>query len=164
MKSNKRAIGRLILKILSVIGIVTVTLMFVLALYRMDGNSMFPSVRDGDLAVFCRLQDCYSNDIVLYKSNGTKRVGRVIAVPGQTVDFLKEGGYEVDGNFLYDEVPYETYQEPDSSVEYPITLGDGEYFILNDFRSDADDSRVFGAVNKDDIIGKALYLFRRRGF
>ena len=164
MKANKRAIGRLMLKILSVIVVVTVTLMFVLALYRMDGNSMFPSVRDGDLAVFCRLQNCYSNDIVLYEAYGTKKVGRVIAVPGQTVDFLKDGGYEVDGNFLYDEVPYETYKESDSSVEYPITLGEGEYFILNDFRSDANDSRVLGAINKYDIVGKALYLFRRRGF
>lgn len=59
---------------------------------------MFPSVRDGDLGIFYRLTDCYTDDVVLYTDKtGQVTVGRIIAVGGQTVEFFKDGGYEVDG-------------------------------------------------------------------
>lgn len=40
-----------------------------------------------------------------------------------------------------------------------ITLNDGEYFVLGDNRKSCDDSRLFGAITKDDIRGKALICY-----
>lgn len=126
---------------------------------------MFPSVRDGDLCVFYKLGDCYTNDVVLYKDDaGDLKVGRVVACPGQKVNFLENGGYEVDGGQSIDEIPYETYAGANSQVVYPLDLSDEQYFILNDFRSDTNDSRTYGAVEKERICGKLLFLMRRRGF
>lgn len=138
---------------------------FILQLYRMSGNRMFPSVRDGDLCVFYKPGDCCTNDIVLYKDDaGDLQVGRVIACPGQTVDFFEDGGYEVDGGRSVDEIPYETYADANSQVVYPLNLTEDQYFILNDFRSDTNDSRTYGAVKEERICGKLLFLMRRRGF
>lgn len=154
-----------LLKIAVIAGIFAVVLTLVVNLHRMEGNRMFPSVRDGDLGIFYRLADCYTNDVVLYTDEtGQVTVGRIIAVGGQTVEFFKDGGYEVDGAAAYDEIPYETYMSEKHSISYPVTLEADEYFILNDFRNDTADSREYGPVKKKNVKGKLLYLLRRRGF
>lgn len=156
---------RYLLKVIVITVVFVLTLTMVINLHRMKGNRMFPSVRDGDLGIFFRLGDCYTNDVVLYTDEtGRKTVGRIVAVSGQTVEFLEDGGYEVDGAATYDEIPYETYVSEKNSISYPVTLQEGEYFILNDFRSDTSDSREYGPVKKENIKGKLLYLLRRRGF
>ena len=83
-------------------------------------------------------------------------------VGGQSVDFPKEGGYTVDGYQPSEEITNQTFGA--DGVKYPINVGDDEVFIMNDFRSDTDDSRQFGGVKKSDIYGKLLFLIRRRGF
>lgn len=152
-------------KIAVIAGVFAVMLTLVVSLHRMEGNRMFPSVRDGDLGIFYRLTDCHTNDVVLYTDKtGQVTAGRIIAVGGQTVEFFKDGGYEVDGAATYDEIPYKTYMSKKHSISYPVTLKEDEYFILNDFRSDTADSREYGPVKKENVKGKLLYLLRRRGF
>ena len=90
------------------------------------------------------------------------KLGRIVAVGGQSVDFPKDGGYTVDGYQPSEEITYQTFGA--DGVKYPIDVGDDEVFIMNDFRSDTDDSRQFGCVKKSDIDGKLLFLIRRRGF
>jgi signal peptidase I len=43
-------------------------------------------------------------------------------------------------------------------------MGENEYFLLDDYRISGKDSRVFGAIKKDDLLGKVAYILRRRGF
>lgn len=164
-KKKYRFLTRFLLKTCVIIVIGAVILIWVLRIHRMTGNSMFPSVRDGDLCVFYRLESCTLNDVVLYKDeSGQAKVGRIVAVGGQTVDFMEEGGYEIDGYQAVDEIPYETYASVRSSVKYPVTLDENSYFILNDFRSDTADSREYGVVDRSQVKGKLLFLLRRRGF
>ena len=49
----------------------------------------------------------------------------------------------------------------DSPVEYPLTLKDGEYFVLADQRNGSMDSRYFGVVNGDEIQGILITMLRR---
>lgn len=164
-KSKYRFVFSYLIKIAVITAVFVVVLTLVINLHRMKGNRMFPSVRDGDLGIFFRLTDCHTNDVVLYTdATGQETVGRIIAVGRQTVEFFKDGGYEVDGAATYDEIPYETYMSEKNSISYPITLKEDEYFILNDFRNDTADSREYGPVKKENIKGKLLYLLRRRGF
>ena len=51
-----------------------------------------------------------------------------------------------------------------SAVSFPYTVEEGKAFILNDYREDTDDSRIFGAVDMKDIDGPFLFTLRRRGF
>lgn len=154
-----------LLKTAAIIGAVILLLTYVFEPYRVTGNTMSPFVRDGDLGVFYKLEGFYLNDVILYDdAEGNRRIGRIVATGGQTVNFPEEGGYEVNDYQPTEEVPYETYAAEGSGVTYPLLLGEDEYFVLNDFRSITTDSREIGSVHQSQIRGKLLFLFRRRSF
>lgn len=166
IKKNKYGfLIRFLLKLLVMGGIFFLVLTYVLTFYRATGNSMFPSVKDGDLCILYKLEDSHTNDVVLYRAkDGKKKLGRIVAVGDQEVDFPEEGGYTVNGYQPAEEITYETYKDENSDVSFPVTLGTDEYFILNDFRSDTSDSREYSTLKKKDIEGKLIFILRRRGF
>lgn len=49
-------------------------------------------------------------------------------------------------------------------ISFPVTLGEDEYFVLGDSRSNAEDSRIYGPVKKEEIKGAVITLLRHRGF
>lgn len=156
---------RFLLKLICICLVVYLLLSYVLCLYRMTGNHMFPSIRDGDFCILYRLDDYHSNDVILYEdANQSVHMGRIIAVADQTVDFPEEGGYLVNGYQPTEEITYPTYADDIKNVSYPLTLSDGECFVMNDFRSDTKDSRQFGAIKTSQIKGKLIFMLRRRGF
>lgn len=156
-------LAKLLIKIAVLAIIVVIVMTWILGLHRMTGNNMFPFVKDGDLCIVYKLEDYTTGDVVLYRNDeGKMKLGRIVAVGGQSVDFPKDGGYTVDGYQPSEEITYQTFGA--DGVKYPIDVGDDEVFIMNDFRSDTDDSRQFGSIKKSDIKGKLLFLIRRRGF
>lgn len=157
-------IVRFFLKMTGIVVIGWLILTYILGLVRVSGNSMFPSLKDGDLAILYKLESYYSNDIVQYVVAGKTYLGRIVAVPGREVDFPDEGSYLVDGYQPNEEIVYPTYAADNSNVSYPVKLGDTSYFILNDFRSDTLDSRTFGSIDQSQIKGKLIFLLRRRNF
>lgn len=162
-KKKLGPLAKLLIKIAVLTIIVVIVLTWILGLHRMTGNNMFPFVKDGDLCIAYKLDDYTTGDVVLYRNDeGKMKLGRIVAVGGQSVDFPKDGGYTVDGYQPSEEITYQTFGA--DVVKYPIDVGDDEFFIMNDFRSDTDDSRQFGGVKKSDIDGKLLFLIRRRGF
>lgn len=162
-KKKLGPLAKLLIKITVLTIIVVIVLTWILGLHRMTGNNMFPFVKDGDLCIAYKLDDYTTGDVVLYRNDeGKMKLGRIVAVGGQSVDFPKDGGYTVDGYQPSEEITYQTFGA--DGVKYPIDVGEDEVFIMNDFRSDTDDSRQFGCVKKSDIDGKLLFLIRRRGF
>lgn len=162
-KKKLGPLAKLLIKIAVLVIIVVIVLTWILGLHRMTGNNMFPFVKDGDLCIVYQLDDYTTGDVVLYRNDeGKMKLGRIVAVGGQSVDFPKDGGYTVDGYQPSEEITYQTFGA--DGVKYPIDVDDDEAFIMNDFRSDTDDSRQFGGVKKSDIDGKLLFLIRRRGF
>ena len=164
-KKKYRFLKCFLIKTLVIVGSIYAIFTFLIVGMRMEGNAMSPCVRDGDLCVFYRLEDIYLNDVVVYENEkGTLQVGRVVAGSGQKIEFPESGGYKVDGYDPAEEVMYKTYAGENSSVTYPLTLGEDEYFILNDFRTLTNDSRETGAIKRSRIKGKLLLLVRRRNF
>ena len=51
----------------------------------------------------------------------------------------------------------------ENGPDYPVTMAEGEYFILCDYREGARDSRYFGPVSRDEIKGKVITVIRRSG-
>ncbi len=139
---------------------------FVVRLIGVDGHSMVPSLQDQDrLLVLSSLWDheYEAGDIVVLRKESFMEepiVKRVIAVEGQTVDIdFDSGTVYVDGVAI--DEPYinePTYRE--EGTEFPLTLGEGELFVLGDNRNHSNDSRDsrLGTVDSRYVIGKAVFL------
>ncbi len=138
-----------------------ILLTFIAAVRICPVNEMAPSVRDGDLCLFLRIGNPGFNDVVLYKNGEEEHYGRVVAVPQDTVK-VDGDGLSVNGAGSFSELPYRTL--PQSGVVYPLRLEADEYFVLADLREQALDSRTYGAVGQDSILGRMIFVMRRRGF
>lgn len=152
------------LKLAVTIAVVFILLKFVFGLFRVSGNSMYPNMKDGDLAITYRLDQYNIDDIVAYKSDdGQTHFGRIVANSGDKIE-IREQQLILNGAYVTSEIMYETDPADSPSVTYPYDVPDDGLFVLNDYRSDTNDSRVFGAVTKDQLEGKVIFLLRRRGF
>jgi signal peptidase I len=113
----------------------------------------FATYERGDIVVFDPPTD--------WVGNGTPYIKRVIGVPGDTVEIRDDGlvyvnGAAIDEPYLYRDEPAGTPQATTVSLDQTSwTIADGEFFLMGDHRSDSADSRVFGAVDGDRIIGRA---------
>ncbi len=90
-------------------------------------------------------------------------IKRLIGVPGDMVE-VRDGAVYVNGvmkNEPYIREPMERYQRSDANfgVGTPYKLKSNEYFMMGDNRNHSWDSRFWGPVTRDRIIGKASVLF-----
>lgn len=127
-------------------------------------NNMYPHIKDGDLVVVYKLQDTIKGDMVMYTYNGAKYIGRVIAGEGDIIDMSEEGAFTVNGLIPYENVFYDTHPYEDGTIDYPYTIPEGAYFLLNDMRESPADSRMYGCIPAEDIIGTVVFSVRHRGF
>lgn len=154
----------LLAKIAIFAGIIFVMFGFIFGIQRVTGMEMAPAFKDGDLAVYYRLQETYHpNDAVVMERDGEKSVRRIIAMTGDVVDITADGlminGYiQQEPNIYTETLPFK------DGIKFPLTLQEDEYFVLGDDRTSAKDSRIYGVIHRKDIKGLVMTLIRRRGF
>lgn len=150
---------------IATLGILFVLLFTVLfGLLRNQDAGMYPGVKDGDLVVFYRLDKTYNaQDLLILDYQGQRQVRRVVAAAGDTVDITKEG-LLVNGSPQQEQAIYEITERYDSGLELPLTLKEGEVFVLGDAREHASDSRIYGVVDTKKTLGKVMMIIRRREF
>lgn len=127
-----------------------------------QGMEMFPSLKDGDLAVIFRLQQGYAaKDVIVYEAEGTLHTGRIIACANDVVSMDDSGILQVNGTVQGGDIQYRTYarKEGGDSVRVP----EGCVYVLGDYRPQSRDSRDFGAVPLENVKGKVITVLRRRG-
>ena len=135
--------------------VITLLFTFVVRLMGVDGHSMVVS---GWLCGDYK----YGDIVIAYKESFDAEpiVKRVIATEGQTVDIdFTLGRVFVDGELLQEDYVNDlTYL--DEGTQFPLTLGEGELFLMGDNRNRSSDSRDerLGAVDERLIIGKAVLL------
>ena len=87
-------------------------------------------------------------------------IKRVIGLPGETVE-LRDGVVYIDGKPLPEELAVDGgyLQDIDKDPFGPITVPEGEYFMLGDWRTNSGDSRFqMGTIPEEDITGRAFVL------
>lgn len=123
---------------------------------------MSPAYKDGDLAIYYRLQKDYNPlDTVIVEKDGEKQIRRIIARSSDTVD-ITDKGLEINGYFQQENNIYTETLPYKEGIKFPITLGKDEYFVLGDNRTSSKDSRIYGIVKGKEIKGIVINLIRRR--
>ena len=155
-------LGFLLLKIILLGGIVLFLFTFVFRITLCSDDSMNPAVKEGDLVISYQLQKEYqAGDVIVIRQKGKKQVRRVAAIEGDTVDITQNGlminGYLQQENGIYTEtLPYK------KGISFPLTVKEGEVFVLGDNREIAEDSRIYGPMNRKESLGKVITILRRR--
>ncbi len=143
---------------------------FVFTLVEVEGESMYPTLEDGD-RLFTRIVAYTApkqGDIIIFNPSISEQdrspnkdlayVKRVIAVEGQTVDINADGSVSVDGVTLEEEYISEQIRGIGlNATVFPFTVPEDTVFVLGDNRNKSHDSRSkdVGAVPVENIIGKA---------
>jgi signal peptidase I len=120
------------------------------------GSSMTPSIQDGDRIVVDHLSyvmgEVRRGDVVVlrYPLDPTlDYIKRVIGLPGERVR-LAGGRVWIDGEELVE--PYVAAADPATRLE--TTVAPGHYFVLGDNRPHSSDSREFGLVPRELLVGR----------
>jgi len=155
-------LGSLGIKVGVIAGIALLLFTFVYGLHYNVDPSMNPSVKDGDLVVYYRWDKDYkAGDLLLLKFQGQTQVRRVVAIEGDRVD-ITESGLMVNGAIQQERDIFRATERYEEGIDFPVTLGRKEVFVLGDAREGVTDSRIYGAVHTDDTEGTVIALLRRR--
>ena len=87
-------------------------------------------------------------------------IKRIIGLPGETVE-LRDGIVYIDGEPLPEELAEQGgyLQDVDRAPFGPVTVPEGEYFMMGDWRTNSGDSRFqMGTIPEEDITGRAFVL------
>ena len=146
-----------------------VLLMVATQQYRVEGQSMDPTLLDGQRIlvnefVYARngsggfvFHGPERGDIIVFDppvESPEEFIKRVIGLPGDVVD-IKNGVVYVNDEPVHHGHGFTT----SGGREYPFTVPEGEYFVLGDNRPRSNDSRAWGFVNADAVVGRAWFTY-----
>ncbi len=142
---------------------VSVIFMFLFKIVGVEGESMLDTLHPNDRIVVSDLfyTPSQGDIIVINKPNFSEEllVKRIIATGGQTVDINYEKGVVlVDGKEISEPYIKDTIKRVDD-VKMPVTLNEGEVFVMGDNRNHSTDSRstLIGTVDERYIMGRAIF-------
>lgn len=155
-----REIGETILLIVVIYTLVNLAS----ARFIVDGPSMQPNFETGQFVLVSRVNYLVSEpqrgDVVVFKYPGNPQedyIKRVIGTSGDTVEIrdtqVYVNGVQLDEPYINE--PCLPSRCPDNVWE----LGADEFFVMGDNRNHSSDSRAFGPVKRDLIIGEALIRY-----
>ena len=134
-----------------IILVVVLIKLFVVSPIRVNGASMNPTLNDKDIMLLdeisYRFSDIQRFDIVVVKEEDEYLIKRVIGLPGEVVEYKNDKLY-IDDKYIKENFKH------NETMDFSTTLGRDEYFIMGDNRTNSTDSRVFGPVSQDEIMGK----------
>jgi signal peptidase I len=133
---------------------------FVFQPFLVRGESMEPNFHNGDYLIVDELSYRFGEpgrgDVVVFKypqDTSQRYIKRLIGLPGDIVK-IQEGMVFVSDSELNESVYLSTEVVTAGAVD--IQLGENEYFVLGDNRQFSSDSRRWGVLPRDHIVGRAL--------
>mgnify|MGYP003819659045 CR=1 FL=1 len=169
MKKNNYADHPLLFKIIMfasglIAGFICIKIFFLLM--DVKTNSMNPALKSGDKIIIGRMSKIKKGDIVAFHSpaeEGKILLSRIIAAEYDTVEVRNKIVYINDKNM---ETNYKTLRDDNAVFPLkfcfrdnmpPVKLARNEFFVLGDNFDKSFDSRNFGRITKNSVIGKVIY-------
>ena len=126
------------------------------------GESMSPAFENGDYLIIdqlsYRFRDPQRGEVIVFKHPPSQRyIKRIVGLPGETVE-IEDGKviiYKQEEFYILDESDYLPLDVL-TTGEAPISLAENEYFVLGDNRFASSDSRRWGSLTREDIIGRVF--------
>lgn len=152
------------------LAVIMVLTTFVFRHSIVEGSSMEQTLYEGEHLIISDLfYTPKAGDIVVCEDYSTGHykplIKRVIATEGQTVATDQWGNVYVDGKRIKEDYVYVNGHD-EFAVPNEWVIPEGEVFVLGDHRNLSSDSRSFGTVSEDSILGKVIlriYPFDRFG-
>lgn len=142
--------------------------LFVAQFHKVSGQSMFPTMHNGDFLITEKLSYRFGEpkrgQIVVLKNprnDSQDFIKRIIGLPSDTIK-IENNSIFLNGGLLD-----ESYLPPGTPTHGQAFLQDGntitvpanQYFVVGDNREHSSDSREFGPVGKEKLIGRALFRY-----
>ena len=157
-KKKRSPVGGILLILFLILLVAAITFLLLLPSYVVYGDSMMPSLEEGDL-VFCwPWSEVQPGDMIAMKHEDRVLIKRVIGIGGDTIEIREDGRILRNGVLLNE--PYAQIAEQGSTdTENPCTVPAGSYYVLGDNRASSVDSRnsIIGFVKYEEVIGR-LFL------
>lgn len=154
-KSNNLMLYILVIIIFFVLALIYI---FFLGVHRVHGESMSPKYKDGNIIFTNRLSSNVKADrgqVIFFKSSRSSHIKRVIGIGGDDIT-IHDGAVIINGTKLNE--PYvlassQTHGGDFLKEETKLKIPLNSYFVLGDNRDNSIDSRNFGFISSDEILG-----------
>lgn len=143
-----------LLPYLIIILVVVVLRSYVITPVTVDGPSMQTTLYTNDVMLLYKFNknNVKRYDIVVVKHGSDRLIKRLIGMPGDTIKCV--------GGIIYlNNEPADNYGYGNNFDFEAVKLSNDEYFVIGDNREDSFDSRYFGPINKDQMMGNVNFIF-----
>src|SRR3989339_1694049 len=148
------------------LAIFAVVSLFLFQPHQVDGRSMEPNFHDKEYIltdkISYRFGEPKRSDVVVFHSPQDERIDfikRIIGVPGDSLQikggYLYINGTKIEENYINDpgQVAQGRFLKEGAKVDVPA----GQFFVMGDNRLHSSDSREWGFVTRDEIVGRAFF-------
>lgn len=155
--------------ILLAASIFLVIYIFLFRPFQVSGDSMYPTFKNGEYIltnlIALRTNGIQRGDVIVFiapPDHEKDFIKRVIGLPGDTVE-LENGYVYLNGKelnesaYLHNDV--RSYGGAFLKDDQPYTVPQGDYFVMGDNRPFSSDSREWGIVAKNMVIGKSFFVY-----
>jgi signal peptidase I len=162
LKEELRGIFRTLLIALA---IVLPIRFFIAQPFIVRGASMEPNFKDGEYLVVdelsYRFQEPKRGDVIVFRYPNDPRqffIKRIIGLPGEAVSVQGGEVHIQEKGSSEDKILKEPYLDDSvhTFADTSVTLKEGEFFVLGDNRPSSSDSRVWGTLPENYLVGKAI--------
>lgn len=155
------------------LSIFLVVYLFLMQPHQVNGNSMYPSFEDKEYLmtdkISFRTGEPKRGQVVVFHAptsahcpsgTGCDFIKRIIGLPGEVVEIV-DGGIYINNTPLVEDYIPDSFRTDPGSFTYngPVVVPEGEYFVSGDNRSHSSDSRAFGFVPIENIVGKVFFRY-----
>jgi len=155
-----------------VVAVFFIVYLFFVQPHQVDGRSMATTFSDGEYVLTDKIsyksREPQRGEVVVFKAppaaqcpagTGCDYIKRIIAVAGDTIE-VKNGAMWLNGKRLEEPYIHGVTTEPGAyTLNRTVTIQPGEYFVSGDNRPHSSDSRVWGPITMNEIVGRVFFRY-----